>query len=211
MVFWICWLLVAPFVFLLCPTRIIGRKNVRKVKKRGAILSCNHQSLIDPIILKTRVNTGFRLIAKASIFKNKFVGWLMRKFGAYPVNRGGNDITAVKTTLGHLKNNKHVVVFPEGTRGSSGELSELKHGLVSFALKTDCYVIPAVFRKKPKFLRFNTLLIDKPFKFSDFEEFRGVKVTHEVLDNACLILSEKMKYLKEINIKEFKKITKKGL
>lgn len=211
MLFWICWLIAIPFVLLLLPTKIIGKKNIKKVKKYGAILSCNHQSMIDPVILKARVNTGFRLIAKASLFKNKFLGWLLRKFGAYPVNRGGNDITAVKTTLGHLKNNKHVVIFPEGTRGDSGDLAELKHGLVSFAIKTDSYVIPAVFRKKPKIFRRNTLLIDKPFKFSDFDEFRGVKVTHEVLDNACLILSEKMKYLKEVDIKEFKKITKNGL
>lgn len=208
MFFWICWIICVPFIFLLCPTRIIGRKNVRKVKKFGTILSCNHQSMIDPILLKAWVNTKFKIIAKASIFKNRILGWILRKFGGYPVNRGGNDITAVKTTLSYLKNNNHVVIFPEGTRVTTGELSELKNGLVSFALKTDCYVVPAVFRKKPRVFRFNTLLIGKPFKFSDMEEFRDIKVNHEVLDSASNILSNKMQYLKNVKIKDFKKYLK---
>jgi len=166
MVFWICWLIVAPIIFLFVPTRIVGKRNVKKVKKQATIIASNHQSGLDPVIIKARVDTGCKLMAKDGIFKNKFLGWLLRKFGAYPVNRGGNDIKAVKTTLGHLKNNKHIVIFPEGTRVNTGELAELKNGLVMFALKTDCYVIPTAFRKKPKFFRFNRLLIDIPFKFS---------------------------------------------
>lgn len=204
MVFWICWLLIAPITFLLFPTRILGKRNIKQLKKQATIIASNHQSGIDPIVLKARVDTGCKLMAKDTIFKKKIPGWFLKKFGAYPVNRGGNDIKAVKTTLGHLKNNKHIVIFPEGTRVSTGDLAELKNGLVMFALKTDCYVVPTIFRKKPKLFRFNRLLIDKPFKFSDYEEFVDVKITHEVLDKASEILSKKMQFLKDISIKEFK-------
>jgi hypothetical protein len=79
---------------------------------------------------------------------------------------------------------------------------------VMFALKTDSYVVPSVFRKKPKFLRFNTMLIGKPFKFSDLEEFQDVKINHDVLDRASEVLSEKLKFLKEVDLKEFKKSLK---
>ena len=77
-----------------------------------------------------------------------------------------------------------------------------------FALKSDCDVIPAMFRKKPKIFSFNRLLIGQPFKFSDMEEFKGKKVDKELMDKASEVLSAKMKYLKEIDINEYKKLLK---
>lgn len=208
MIFWISWIILIPLVLLLLPTRIIGRKYVKIVKKNACILSCNHQSLGDPIVLKARVNTKYKLMAKEELFRNKLGGWYLRKLGAYSVNRGGNDITAIKKTLGYLKENKHIVIFPEGTREKTGELAELKNGLVMFALRTDCYIIPAIFKKKPRLFVFNTLLIGKPFKFSDYEEFKGVKPDKDLMEKASEILSEKMKYLKDISVKDYKKVLK---
>ena len=111
MVFWISWAILTPLMFVLFPTKIIGKKYVKRLKKEAVITSCNHQSNADAIILKTRVNTSYKLMAKDSLFKNKFIGWYMGKLGAYPVKRGQNDITAVKKTLGYLKNNKHLAIF----------------------------------------------------------------------------------------------------
>lgn len=209
MVFWILWIIVTPFLLLFMPTRIIGKKHIKKIKKQGAILACNHQSIYDAFILKTQVKPGFKMMAKEELFKSKFTAWLMTRLGAYPVKRGASDISAVKKTLGYLKDNKQIVIFPEGTRGKTGDLSELKNGLVMFALRTDCYVVPAIFRKKPRWFTFNTLLIDKPFKFSDFEDFKGVKPDHDLLEKASKILSDKMQYLKDVKVKDFKKEIKK--
>lgn len=208
MIFWISWLLLAFWVFILLPTRIIGKGYIKSVKKSSAITSCNHQSLGDPIILKARVNTAYKLMAKDSLFNKKIVGWYLTKLGAYPVKRGENDIGVVRKTLGYLKNNKHLVIFPEGTRSKTEEMSELKNGLVMFALKSDCYVIPAIFRKKPRLFVLNTLLIGKPFKFSDMEEFKDKKIDKELISKANEVLSNKMNYLKDVNIKEYKKLYK---
>ena len=209
MIYWILWCLIAPVWSLLIPTRIIGKKYMKKTRKKATILSCNHQSLNDPILIKARLKPTSKMMAKSSLFKNGFSRWLLTTLGAFPVNRDGNDISAVKKTLGYLKDNKTVTIFPEGTRGSTGELSALKDGLVMFALKTDAYVVPMIFKKKPKPFRSNTLLVGKPFKFSEIEEFKGVKITKELMHKASEILSEKMQYLKEINVKEYKKILKK--
>ena len=114
MIFWISWLLLAPLVFIILPTRIIGKKYVKTVKKSAAITSCNHQSLGDPIILKARVNTAYKLMAKDSLFKKKLSGWYLTKLGAYPVKRGENDIGVVRKTLGFLKDDKHLVFSLRG-------------------------------------------------------------------------------------------------
>lgn len=208
MIFWLLWLILAPGVFLFLPTRVIGRKYYKLTKKKGTIFATNHQSLNDPFVLKVRVNPNFKMMAKSSLFKSKFSNSLMRTLGAYPVNREGNDISAVKTSLTYLKQNKHLVIFPEGTRGSTGELNALKDGVATFALKTNSYVVPAIFKKKPKLFSFNTLLIGKPFKFSDMEEFKDIKVTKEVIQKASEILTEKLQFLKNITPKEYKKLIK---
>lgn len=205
MVFWILWLIICPFVVVFLPTRIIGKKFVKEIRGKASIFAANHQTMNDPIILKCRVNTRFKLVAKSSLFKTKFGRWFFTRVDAYPVNRGGNDITFVKTTLQHLKNNKSVVIFPEGTRVKPGESVELKNGVSLFALKTDCYVIPAFFRKRTNPFVFNILLIGEPFKFSEMEGFKDLKTNKEQLNKASEILSEKLEYLKTVDIKEYKK------
>jgi 1-acyl-sn-glycerol-3-phosphate acyltransferase len=187
------------------PTKVIGKKLYKKTQNKATIFACNHQTNNDAIIIKARVNLRFKFIAKASLFKNKFIGWIFRGLGGYPVNRGGNDIKAVKTTLEHLKNNRHLVIFPEGTRVKPDESVEYKNGLALFALKTDCYVVPSVFRKRTRAFVFNKLVIGEPFKFSDMEEFKNVKPTKEVLNRASEVLQDKMNYLKSVDLKEYKK------
>ena len=204
MAYFFIWIIVAPILWLILPTRIIGKKFIRKVKKDAAIFSCNHQTMNDPLIIKSRYPRT-KCMAKSGLFKNKFSNWLFRTIGAYPVDRGGNDIQAVKTTLKHLKNNKKVLIFPEGTRVKEGEDVQLKNGVVMFALKTDCYVVPMIFKKRTNAFVFNTLLVGEAFKFSNYEEFKDVKPTKEVLEKASNLLAEKMQYLKDISIKDYKK------
>ena len=207
-IYWILWFLVTPLWFVIYPTRIIGKKNIKKVEKNATILSSNHQSINDPIIIKSRVKPTSKMMAKSELFKNKLIARFLKMLGGYPVNREGNDVSAVKTTLSLLKNHETITIFPEGTRGDTGELNALKNGLAMFALKTDAYVIPMCFKKKPKLFVFNTLLIGEPFKFSDLEEFKDQKVTRELIDMASSVLSKRMTHLKEISIKEFKKSLK---
>jgi len=212
MLFYILWLLVCPFLTIFCPTKIIGRKYLKGLKKKATIFTCNHQSNFDAVILKCRVNTKFKIMAKESLFRTKFKNWFFRSVvGAYPVNRGDNDVTAIKTTLKLLKNNKNILIFPEGTRNKDGNMSEFKTGVVMFAIKTDAFVVPAAYQKAPKFFRHTKLLIGKPFKFSEIEEFKDGKIDKENLDKATAVLFEKIKYLKNVNYKEYKKLVKNDL
>lgn len=197
--------LAYPIVRIFLPTKIVGKKFLKPVKKQSAIYSSNHQSNNDPIIIKYHLNWFVRFMAKAELFKKKITRGFFKSIGAYPVNRGGNDIESVKNTIRLLKNNKNIVVFPEGTRVGEGESQEYKNGLVFFALKTDCTIVPMVFRKKPRWFRINKLVIGEPFKFSDIPEFQGSKPDKETLNKASQYLTEKMKYLKEVDVKTYKK------
>ncbi len=203
---WILLVICTPFVFFIFPTRIIGKKYLKGAKKEATIYSCNHQSNNDVVVLKSRVNWKLNFMAKDTLFKNKMVSGVVKSLGAYPVKRGGNDIEAVKRTLKLLKEKKNIAIFPEGTRVKKNEAIEYKNGLVFFALRTDCLVVPMVFRKKPMPFRFNRLVVGKPFRFSEMEEFKDVKKPDkDVLNYASEILTEKMEYLKNVEIKGYKK------
>lgn len=204
--FYILWLIVCPLLVIFCPTKIIGKKYLKQVKNQASIFTCNHQSNFDPVILKCRVNKKFKIMAKESLFRGKFKNWFFRSVvGAYPVNRGDNDVTAIKTTLKYLKDKKSLLIFPEGTRNKDGNMSQFKTGVVMFAIKTNAFVIPSAFQKCPRLFRRNKLLIGKPFKFSDIDGFDDGKIDKDSLEKATKVLYDKIKYLKEVDYKEYKK------
>ena len=208
MIYWIMWFLVSTAYFWAFPTKIIGKKYLKLIKKDSAILSYNHQTNNDAILIKAKICPKAKMMAKHTLFNGKCKAWFFRTLGAYPVNREGNDISAVKTTLKYLKENNKVGIAPEGTRVKEGESVEFKNGVVMFALKTNCYIVPIVFRKTTKAFKFNTVIIGKPFRLSEIEEFKDKKADKELLDRATEILTEKMNYLKNVKIKEYKKIIK---
>ena len=72
MILWIALIILAPYVFIFLPTRIIGKKFIKRVKKQPSIIGCNHQTNNDAIFLKIRVSRKAKFMAKAELFNNKF-------------------------------------------------------------------------------------------------------------------------------------------
>lgn len=175
---------------ILFPTRIVGGKN--KIKKGRMILCCNHQSNLDPPIIAVSFIRRFYYMAKKSLFKNKFFGWILTKFGAFPVDRETIDIKAMKKTLDLLKNDNALCLFPQGSRLTDVELSQLKDGAILFSLKTKSPILPCVFVKKPRLFRFNKFIIGEPIKLYEMEQFANKKIDDELVAQGREILFEKM-------------------
>ena len=66
MFYWICWIIAVPFVFLLFPLRIMGRKYFKITKGQSKIVCANHQTNNDAVILKARVVPNAKIMAKKS-------------------------------------------------------------------------------------------------------------------------------------------------
>jgi 1-acyl-sn-glycerol-3-phosphate acyltransferase len=100
-------ILVIPFVILRMPSvvhwfaRMWGKtlallsgmrvhvRNKEKVFRNGpVIIVANHQSMFDIPVFYSFLDTEFRWMAKASLFKIPFVGWGMSGAGYIPVERG---------------------------------------------------------------------------------------------------------------------------
>ena len=142
--------------------KVVGRENVPT--DRGYMVCANHSSLSDPIYLVTAVGIKpkVRFMAKKEIFKNKLLGALFRYLGAFPVDRKGADVSAIKEALKTVRAGGRLAIFPQGTRHSVD--GDVKAGAGMLALRTGCDVLPIYIpEKKWRFGRLK-IVIGKPFR-----------------------------------------------
>ncbi|MDO5141844.1 MAG: lysophospholipid acyltransferase family protein [Eubacteriales bacterium] len=141
--------------------RVIGRENI---PAGGCVVCPNHVQLSDPpfaaIALGRRV--PLRLMAKKELFQgNRFFAWLIGALGAFPVDREGTDISAIKTALGVVRGGDKLIIFPQGTRGAAE--GETKKGAAMLAVKTRAPVLPMYITENKGFRCRATVVIGEPF------------------------------------------------
>ncbi len=108
-----------------------------------ALLVVNHQSHLDPPLIGLAVrNRPVRFVARASLFRHRLFGSLIRAIGAFPLRDGEGDVGAVRAAVACLDAGQLVVVFPEGTRTNDGRIGEFKRGAVLLLKRVRCPVIP---------------------------------------------------------------------
>ena len=120
---------------------VFGRENIPA--EGPVVIASNHLSLLDPPVLGAAATRKVHFMAKSELFKPSWFGALIRKLGAFPVRRGAKDREAIKTGLTILKENKVLVVFPEGTRSKTGELGRAGGGAFMMSVKQKAQIVPA--------------------------------------------------------------------
>lgn len=128
----------------------------------GFLLASNHASHYDPPLAGCGLPRPIHYFARKSLLDSKAGAWLLPRLNTIPVDRDGpGDIAALRRVLGVLAQGHGVIVFPEGTRSSDGNLQEPKPGVGFLACRAAAPVLPVrVFgtfeafgrqRKIPKF------------------------------------------------------------
>lgn len=161
----ILYAIVRAAMFLYHPVfRVVGRENV---PKDGRLLICaNHSGLADPIWIIFSLGLGHmpRIMAKKEILKIPLFAWFFRKIGVFGVDRGGNDVNAIKTGLRCLKDEQQLLIFPEGSRVKRGRTVEPKRGAMLLAHRTDTAILPVYLTSKRYPFSPLTCVIGKPYK-----------------------------------------------
>ncbi len=139
-----------PFVKLILRPRVSGLEKNRG--DGGYILCCNHQSMLDMFILVITFPTQICFMAKKELFKNPIAAWFFSSLGAFPVDRGSGDTSAIKNALAVLEQNKVLGIFPEGTRNTNGRPGKAKAGAAMLAMNSGADVLPVAinYHGKPK-------------------------------------------------------------
>jgi len=133
--------IVARMIFaLICRLEIKGRE---KVPMEGpVIIAANHLSWLDPPAIGLALPRPISYIARANLFDNPFLGWLLRHLYVIPVERGSGDLAAVKAAIRTLRAGMAFGIFPEGTRSRNGKLQPFKTGTAAIAIRTGAPVLP---------------------------------------------------------------------
>ncbi|MDR3211135.1 MAG: 1-acyl-sn-glycerol-3-phosphate acyltransferase [Planctomycetota bacterium] len=106
------------------------------------IVACNHSSFWDPMILGAAFNRPLHFMARKTLFDIPLFGWLIRQTLAFPLDRGGDSRSAIRTFGGFLGQNEVVLIFPEGTRTHDGRLGTIKPGVGMMAVHNSSPVLP---------------------------------------------------------------------
>lgn len=189
---------------ILFPIKKIGKKNFKKLKGQNYIISCNHMSNMDPVMLDITFNKKHRILAKKELYKNKFLGKCLDSLGAIKVDRGSADAHAVKGILSALNKKQNIMIFPQGTRAKTVKIEDgsAKEGVALFSIRTGTPVIPMMFDRKIKIFHRTRLLIGEPI-YPDVTR----KKDKEYLDEFANLIIEKMNALiDEHAIKSPKKV-----
>lgn len=114
----------------------------------GAILAFNHISFLDPLASAYAVDLAGRrprFLAKADLFEDKRIAWIIKGAKQIPVHRGTAAAPmALDQALDALSAGEVIVIFPEGTITNDPDLNpmEAKTGLARLALISGAPVLP---------------------------------------------------------------------
>jgi len=122
--------------------RVHGVRNVPR--EGGALLVCNHQSHMDPVLVSMALPRESCYMARDSLWANKWFARLITSLNAFPVKRHTADLGAIKESLRRLKSGMSLVVFPEGTRTPDGRIHPMFPGLASIAKKAGAPIVPVL-------------------------------------------------------------------
>lgn len=120
---------------------VAGQENL---PRDGAFLvAANHLSFLDPPIIGSQIPRQLCFFARKTLWKPGVAAWWLDAVGVIPVDRdGGQDVSALKRVLRALKDNKGLILFPEGTRSPNGELQAPKPGVGFIVCKSQVPVVP---------------------------------------------------------------------
>ncbi len=141
-------LVLAPIIKFFLRVHAHGLENVPK--EGGALICSNHIAIRDVFVLAVSAKRQIKFIGKKELFKVPLLGRVIRALGAVPVDRGGSDVAAIRTSIGLLEGGDLVSIFPQGHRnpGVDPAKTEIKNGAALIAYRSGADVVPAFINVK---------------------------------------------------------------
>ena len=163
-------------IFYMIRLKLVYRLKVEgleNVPKDNAYIVCpNHLSTLDPPLVAAVLPRRVSFMAKKELFDIRFLRWWIDWLGAFAVNRESLGPSTIKTVMNIKKSSWVFGIFPQGTRGEPGTISNISKGFVGLAKITKCSVLPVGLTgtNEVKRLPFSgriVVKIGKPILYSD--------------------------------------------
>jgi 1-acyl-sn-glycerol-3-phosphate acyltransferase len=119
-----------------------GRERVPRGEP--VVFMANHESWLDIPALLAAIPVQVRFLAKKSLFKVPFLGWAISAMGFIPVDRENRRfaVRSFEEAAARIRRGRSVLLFPEETRSTDGNLLPLQRGGFLIAIKAGIPIVP---------------------------------------------------------------------
>jgi 1-acyl-sn-glycerol-3-phosphate acyltransferase len=189
--------------------QVTGQKNINPSK--SYVIISNHQSIYDIFLIYGWLGIDIKWVMKKELAKIPGVGFGSKKVGHIFLDRS-NSRTAIETlndAKEKLVNGTSVVIFPEGTRSTTGKLGGFKKGAFKLAMDLNLPILPVTIRGTKNILRNGT---------TDLRPGRVQMIIHEPIDIALYseekirdLMDEAKKIIAEPLEREISSLVNKGV
>ncbi len=126
-----------------------------RIPKGGVLISSNHRSFLDPIILLAALpSRRLHSLCTKDLYKNAFMRFFLPRMHCILVDKDNFTATAFHDATDRLSAGHAVLVFPEGEVNKNGlqdnSLLAFKSGAVLMAYKSRTPILPIYIAKREK-------------------------------------------------------------
>ena len=167
----------------------------REPDEGGFLVCSNHIAASDAVIMCYAFRKHqVRLMGKKELFKIPVLSSLLKMLGAFPIDRSGGDVGAIKKAVGFLKQGECVGIFPQGHRYPEVDprSTPTKNGAALICTRAQADLFPIyIWRKgnKPKLFRRTYVIMGERIPFSQISDAASPgeykKITDAVFDQIC--------------------------
>ena len=127
-------------------------------KTHPYVMIVNHQSIFDPFIILSYLESKVGFLTKSTSFSNRFSRLFLYFGRAIPTTRFETDPTVIRHIQKYLESGIPVGIFPEGERCWDGQMQAFKYSVIRLLLKMKIPLVAVVieggFAFMPRWERF---------------------------------------------------------
>lgn len=178
-------------------------ENVPKRIKGGVLIASNHVTFFDPII----VHLAFwyrRLFSLATkdLYSNKIREMFFNVAHCIKLDKNNFNVGSLHAVCDRLKEDKAVLIFPEGSVNRQEDVKSYKSGAILMAHLSKKPILPIYIHRAEKWYNRTTVVIGEPI---DVNALCGKIPTQEQMEKASQVLRDKEIEMQEFCIKKLKK------
>ena len=137
----------AKWVYALSIRGIVLRPEIPE-RPGGYLLACTHLSHLEPFIVSTILRRKVDWMARVEFYRWGVFRWFLDRFDAFPVNRFGVPVSAIRTAIARARAGRVVGIFPEGGvamgRESVCRGGPIKRGVCLVSMRAGVPIVPCV-------------------------------------------------------------------
>ena len=173
---------LAPMIRFFTGIKVHGIENIPE--DGGFMLCSNHIAARDVFLMGATCPRQIRFIAKKELVSIPLVGRVMKAWGAVKLDRGGNDVAAIRKSIELLEGGDLISIFPQGHRYPSVDpgTTPIKNGAGLVAFRSGCDIIPVFIKTKNnkyRIFRKVEIFYGKPIKNTDLGFIGGGRDEYE--------------------------------